>query len=69
VLCGDADSSGALSSTDALIALNAAVGLAVCETCLCDVNDSGGITASDAQALLAAAVGLPAELVCPACGG
>ena len=69
VLCGDADSSGALSSTDALIALNAAVGLAACETCLCDVNDSGGITASDAQALLAAAVGLPAELVCPACGG
>jgi hypothetical protein len=68
VLCGDADSSGAVSSTDALIALNAAVGLAVCESCLCDVNASGGITASDAQTLLAAAVGLPADLTCPACG-
>jgi len=68
VLCGDADSSGAVTAKDALIALNAAVGLAVCETCLCDVNASGGITASDAQSLLAAAVGLPADLVCPACG-
>jgi len=68
VLCGDADSSGTVSSTDALIALNAAVGLATCEACRCDVNASGGITASDAQTLLAASVGLPAELVCPPCG-
>ena len=68
VLCGDADSDQAVSSTDALIALFAAVGSASCETCLCDVNSSGGISASDAQALLAAAVGLAVELVCPACG-
>jgi len=68
VLCGDADSSGVLTSSDALIALNAAVGLAVCESCVCDVNASGAVTASDAQALLAAAVSLPVELVCPACG-
>jgi hypothetical protein len=67
LLCGDADSNDNVSSTDALIALYAAVGSAFCEPCLCDVNASGAITASDAQALLGAATGLPVELVCPAC--
>jgi len=66
-LCGDADSNEAVSSTDALITLNTAVGLATCETCVCDVNSSGGVSALDAQILLSAAVGLPADLVCPAC--
>jgi hypothetical protein len=67
VVCGDADSNGSVSSTDASIALRAAVGTASCEACRCDVNASGGITATDAQAVLAAAVGLSVELVCPAC--
>jgi hypothetical protein len=66
-LCGDADSDGVVASTDALIALYAAVGSAFCAPCVCDVNASGAITATDAQSVLAAAVGLPVELVCPAC--
>jgi hypothetical protein len=66
-LCGDADSNGAVASTDALLALYAAVGSAFCADCVCDVNDSGGITATDAQAILAAAVGLTVDLVCPDC--
>ena len=69
VVCGDADSDGTLGSTDALIALYAAVGSAFCEACVCDVNTSGDVTATDAQAVLAAAVALPVELVCPPCGG
>lgn len=67
-LCGDADADGAVASTDALIALYAAVGSASCAVCVCDVNASGAVTATDAQAVLAAAVGLPVELGCPACG-
>jgi len=67
VICGDADSNDAVSSTDALLALFAAVGSALCEPCVCDVNSSGGVTAVDAQLLLSAAVGLPADLVCPVC--
>ena len=67
VICGDADASETVSSTDALIALNAAVGLATCELCVCDVNSSAGLSALDAQLLLSAAVGLPADLVCPVC--
>jgi hypothetical protein len=67
-LCGDADSDGVVASTDALIALYAAVGSASCALCVCDVNASGAVTATDAQAVLAAAVGLPVELDCPACG-
>jgi hypothetical protein len=66
-LCGDADASDTVSSTDALLALNAAVGTQACEICRCDVNSSGGTTAVDAQLILTAAVGLPADLVCPAC--
>jgi hypothetical protein len=67
VLCGDADSNDAVASTDALVALNAAVGSAFCETCVCDVNSSGAVTAVDAQLILSASVGLPSELVCPVC--
>jgi len=66
-LCGDADSNDAVSSTDALITLYAAVGSTFCPLCLCDVDTSGAITASDAQAVLGAAAGLPVELICPAC--
>jgi hypothetical protein len=67
VLCGDADSNDQITSTDALLTLNAAVGSTVCEACVCDVNSSGAITAVDAQILLSAAVGLPPEPVCPVC--
>ena len=66
-VCGDADSNGAVASTDALLTLYAAVGSASCAVCVCDVNDSDAITATDAQAVLAAAVGLPVDLVCSSC--
>ncbi len=67
VLCGDADSNDLVTSTDALLALNAAVGTALCEACVCDVNSSGAVTAVDAQLILSASVGLPPALVCPVC--
>jgi CSLREA domain-containing protein len=57
----------AITASDALIALNAAVGVSQCPLCVCDVNDSGGTTATDALALLGFAVGLPVTLDCPAC--
>lgn len=57
----------AVTASDALFVLNAAVGAASCELCVCDVNDSGATTASDALALLQAAVGQSIQLICPSC--
>ena len=65
--CGDADSSGSISSTDALLTLRAAVGLEICELCVCDVDETGTVSAPDAQRLLNAAVGIPVDLTCPFC--
>jgi hypothetical protein len=65
--CGDADESGALSATDALLTLQTAVGSAVCEPCRCDTDNSGAVTAADAQRVLRAAVALSVELNCPEC--
>ena len=56
-----------ITSTDALIALSAAVGVSQCPLCVCDVNDSTGITATDALTLLRFAVGQAVTLDCPAC--
>ncbi len=53
------------TATDALFALRAAVGSALCASCDCDVNSSGGITATDALLILKAAVGGGVTLVCP----
>jgi hypothetical protein len=58
-----------VTATDALFALQAAVGLISCELCVCDVNNSTAITASDALAILAAAVGQAITLTCPDCSG
>ncbi len=66
-ICGDADGSGTVSSSDALLTLNAAVGLAACNPCVCDVDGSGSVTASDSSIILNAVVGLPVQLNCPAC--
>lgn len=66
VTCGDANANGALSATDALIALQAAVGSLTCPAYVCDANGSGGVLASDAFLILRASVGQPAALVCPA---
>jgi len=65
--CGDATADGAVTATDALLALSAAVGNAECAACLCDADGSGTTSASDALALLHASVGLGAELTCPQC--
>ena len=71
--CGDpipdppASGVAAVTASDALFILNAAIGARQCELCVCDVNDSGGITATDALAVLNAAVGQPVPLVCPDC--
>jgi len=65
--CGDANESGFYEATDALRALHAALGLAQCEMCLCDVDGSAGIAATDALGLLQTAVGAGPALSCPAC--
>jgi len=55
------------SASDALFALQAAVGAETCELCLCDINSNGSVGASDALGILKAAVGISVELNCPAC--
>jgi predicted outer membrane repeat protein len=60
-------SADAVTASDALAVLNAAVGLFACELCVCDVDDSGAISATDALSVLHAAVGLGTDLNCPAC--
>jgi hypothetical protein len=67
LVCGNALIDGAITASDALVVLKAAVGTAECELCVCDVNDSHELTASDALIVLKAAVGLEAELDCPRC--
>jgi hypothetical protein len=64
-VCGDVTGDGALSATDALGVLRAAVDLFVCALEVCDFDGSGTVTASDALAVLRAAVGLEAEPACP----
>lgn len=54
-----------LTAVDALVVLNASVGLGSCPLCVCDVNNSMNVTAVDALIVLNAAVGLPQNLVCP----
>jgi hypothetical protein len=65
VTCGDANDDGAITATDALAALSAAVGIGECEPARCDTDGSGAVTASDALAILSAAVGIPVVLACP----
>jgi hypothetical protein len=64
VVCGDANVDGAVSATDALLALRAGVGSASCAVCRCDVDGSGGLTATDALLILNATVGRPLTLAC-----
>jgi hypothetical protein len=66
--CGDPTNDGRTTASDALFALNAAVGLITCEVCVCDVDSSSATSASDALRLLNFAVGIPnVTLNCPAC--
>lgn len=54
-------------ASDALYTLRAAVGLAPCAKCVCDVDGSTKVAASDALAILRAAVGTGSPFACPAC--
>jgi hypothetical protein len=70
VACGDPDDSGQLSAPDALFILRSAVGLSVCDACICNVDGSAGglpISATDALRALRRAVGIPVTLSCPSC--
>jgi hypothetical protein len=57
----------AVTASDALFILGAAVGTQVCELCVCDTDGNGNIAASDALRTLNAAVGVQIPLLCPAC--
>jgi hypothetical protein len=57
----------AVTATDALAALQAAVGLFPCPLCVCDVNGSGLVSASDALSILSFSVGQATSLLCPPC--
>jgi hypothetical protein len=63
--CGDANNDGNLSSTDALVALNTAVGTADCEDLVCNVNFAGGVTTADSLLILKRGVGQAVVLTCP----
>ena len=65
--CGDFTGDGTLSASDALGALNTAVGLGTCQLCVCDVDQSGSVVATDALLVLTAAVGLPVPIHCATC--
>ena len=64
--CGDAAAEfGAVTATDAIYILRAAIGLGTCDACVCDVDDTGAITTTDALRTLQHAVGLDIPLQCP----
>jgi hypothetical protein len=69
--CGQPVSVGALPTVaDALGIVRAAVGLAGCSSCVCDLNGDGSVRTSDALQALVAAVEAGAEedrLQCPRC--
>lgn len=65
--CGDGNSDGSITATDALLALNTAVQTATCPLCRCDVDLSTSVTATDALRMLNAAVGVAVTLECQAC--
>jgi hypothetical protein len=67
ILCGDTDLDLEVTSSDALFALIAAIGIESCDLCFCDTNDSGGVTSTDALAILSTAVGTGPEMNCPPC--
>jgi hypothetical protein len=56
-----------VTASDALFALQSAVGTVLCPVCVCDVNESGDVTATDSLIMLQAAVGVPISLTCPPC--
>jgi cysteine-rich repeat protein len=65
--CGDADRDGSVTSTDALLALQAGIGVLYCDGCLCDASGGSNVTATDALMLLQQAVGGQVPLACETC--
>ena len=69
--CGDPDGDGAARASDALFVLAAAVGVHLCDACVCDVDASGAgapVSGVDALRVLSAAIGLGSgSLQCPPC--
>jgi hypothetical protein len=65
-VCGDAAGGGDVNSTDALAALQSAVGLLACPSSICDVDCSGSVSAVDALRILQAAIG--AQILDCSCG-
>lgn len=51
-------------ASDALFALNAAIGVTQCSLCDCDVDASGKVSATDALIILNASIGLQVDLDC-----
>jgi hypothetical protein len=64
---GTTSTGRAVTASDALYTLQAAVGIATCAICVCDVDGGGSVAATDALAILRYAVGQPVTLNCPAC--
>lgn len=66
--CGDATIDGRTSASDALFALQSAVGIRECAACICDVDTSGTVTTTDALAILTVGVGTTSVVLdCAAC--
>lgn len=64
-LCGDTNTDGTISASDALFVLRAAVGSKPCPLPVCDYTGDGKIAASDALAILRKAVGQNVASKCP----
>ena len=64
VVCGDATLDGAISASDALGALLAAIGSRYCSRLLCDTDGDGTIDSSDALLVLHVVVDEPVVLDC-----
>ena len=52
-----------------MFVLRAAVGLEVCEQCICDIDGNERTNTSDSLQLLRIAQGLEGLLACPPCAG
>jgi len=63
-LCGDADASGEIRTSDALQALRAGVGSGSCSARRCDVDADGAVTSGDALSILIWSIGGNARLRC-----
>ncbi len=68
-MCGDPKPDRRVTATDALLTLQTAVDLVVCEACVCDADASGRVVATDALLILQRSVDAGLELACPVCAG